>query len=294
LPPNSDLYYPIKAKLAHYGRVSQVISQQHFDIYAAWNLATNIYAKLGHIPWSIAESASFPNADMVLGFAYSSLKHEGVVKKNIGYVNVFDRHGVWKFMQSSSALLDFDKRLRLIPQLIRNAIIAFHAGGTSPRIIDIHYSKKFSALERKRTAEVIRETVPDVEEINFVSIDRSHPLRIFDSDTRSLNVTRGGIIQLSANEFLLSTLADDKPDSHSGRLLKLRVWSEPAKEPIEILPIAYRVLAMTKLNWRSAVRETSEPVTLKYAEEIANLTNHFGLTEWTTVNNQLSRVPWFI
>jgi hypothetical protein len=294
LPPHSDLYYPIKAKLAHYGRVSQVISQQHFDIYAAWNLATNIYAKLGHIPWSIGESVTFPNADIVLGFAYSSLKHEGRVKRNIGYVNVFDKNGVWRFMQSSSTLLDFEKRLWQIPQLIRNAIIAFHAGGTSPRIIDIHYSKRFSAVERKRTADIIREAVPDIQQINFVSIDRSHPLRIFDSNTRSLNLLRGGIIQLNSNEFLLSTAADDNPDSPAGRLLKLRVWSESFREPFEILPIAYRVLAMTKLNWRSAVRETSEPVTLKYAQEIANLTNHFGLTEWTTVNNQLSNVPWFI
>lgn len=295
LPPRSDLYYTVKAKLAHYGRVSQVLSTPSLDIYAAWNLATNIFAKLGYTPWAISEDPKRPNADIVLGFAYSSLRNEGRLRRNIGYVNVFDKNGIWRFVQSSSSYLDFEKRLTEIPQLIRNAIMGYLAGKTYPKIIDIHYTKRFSFKERNKTFEVIQNLVPDIHEVNFISLDRSHPLRVFDWAHPNLNFARGGILQLTRNEFLLSVAGELKSESRASRILKVRVWREPLQGPeLDLEALGYRILAMTKLNWRSAVRETAEPVTLKYAEEIARLTNHFTLTQWNTVNNQLARVPWFL
>ena len=295
LPTLSDLYYPLKAKFAHYGRASQVISRPNYDIYAAWNLGTNLFAKLGYVPWGIADSQEMPNADIVLGLAYSNLKREGRLKRNIGYVNVFDKNGVWRFVQSSHDYLDFDNRLKLIPQMIKNAVLGFTAGGTEPRIIDIHYSKRFSYKERQRTFDAIRQIVPGITEVNFISLDKTHPLRVFDQTNDNLNFARGGILQLNKNEFLLSVAGETGANAHASRLLKVLVWREPSSEGnIDILPIAYRILAMTKLNWRSAVKETTEPVTLKFAEEIARLTNQFTLTDWHTINNQLSKIPWFI
>ncbi len=295
LPLRSDIYYPFKAKLAYYGKVSQVVSQPSMDIYGLWNLSTNIYAKLGYHPWGISENPKSPNADIVLGFAYSSLKESGRLKRNIGYVNVFDRNGVWLFMQSASTYLDFQNRARIIPQMMRRAILSYSASGNQPRIIDIHYSKRFSYEERKKSLEAITAIVPEVEEVNFISIDHTHPLRVFDESSPSFNLKQGSIVQLVPGEFLLSVSQNASANAPATRLLKVRVWREstPA-EDIDIESIAYRILAMTKLNWRSAVRETSEPVTLKYAEEIARLTNHFNLTEWAEINNQLSKVPWFI
>lgn len=295
LPLMSDLYYPLKAKLAHFGRVSQVVSTTSFDIYVAWNIGTNIAAKFGYIPWGISESPELPNADMVLGFAYSSLKSDGRIRRNIGHVNVFDRNGVWRFVQSSSDYLDFEKRLKVIPQMVKNAIVGFLASGGTPRMIDIHYSKRFSYQERLKTFEAIRAVAPSISEVNFVSIDKTHPLRVFDSLSSNLNLGRGSIIELGPSEFLLSVAGEDKPGAPASRLLKIKVWRAPiSSDRLDLKTIAYRVIAMTKLNWRSAVRETSEPVTLKYSEEIARLTNHFSITEWNTVNNQLSKIPWFI
>ena len=295
LPKQSDLYYPLKAKFAHYGRASQFLSSPYFDIYAGWNLGANLFAKLGYVPWGIAESQEMPNADIVLGLAYSNLKREGRLKRNIGYVNVFDKNGVWRFVQSSHDYIDFDNRLKLIPQMIKNAVLGFTAGGTMPQIIDIHYSKRFSYKERQRTFDAIRQIVPDIAEVNFISLDKTHPLRVFDQRNDNLNFTRGGILQLNPNEFLLSVAGETGATANASRLLKVLVWREPSSEgKIDIVPIAYRILAMTKLNWRSAVKETTEPVTLKFAEEIARLTNQFSLTEWQTINNQLSKIPWFI
>jgi hypothetical protein len=174
-------------------------------------------------------------------------------------------------------------------------VVGFTAGGTNPKIIDIHYTKRFSYQERQRTFEMIVETVPNIEEVNFISIDKTHPLRVFDETKASLNFERGSLLELNPSEFLLSVVGEGKPNALASRLLKVKVWREPLMTgKVDLMPIAYRILAMTKLNWRSAVRETTEPVTLKYAEEIARLTNQFSLTDWNTVNNQLSRIPWFI
>jgi hypothetical protein len=295
LPLLSELYYPIKAKFAHFGKVSQIISNPISDIYSAWNLSANLFAKLGFVPWGISESNKFPNADIVLGIAFSSLKHEGKLRRNIGYVNVFDKQGVWKFVRSSADYLEFDKRKTLIPQMVKDAITSYLAGGKEPQIIDIHYTKSFSGLERQQTFKAITSCLRNIPEVNFISIDKTHPLRVFDQATSNLNFSRGGVFQLTPKDFLLSVAGELKVDSAASRLLKVQVWREPYQDkPIDMLPVAYRILAMTKLNWRSAVKETTEPVTLKYAEEIAKLTNQFSLTEWATVNNQLSRFPWFI
>jgi len=294
LPENSDIYYEFKAKLAAFGKVSQIRSKLTMDIYTAWNIAANIYAKIGFTPWSISESKEIEHADLVLGFSYSSLNVEGKLRRNIGYINVFDRNGEWKFMRSHAGILEFDKRLKIIPELVQEAIYAYLAGGASPKIIDIHYSKKFSSSEREKVFEAIVDILPEVKRVNFISLDDSHSLRIFDSKEVNYTLNRGVIVFLQENEFILSVQGNQK-DKTAFRQIKVIVHTEGEKGSYENnKAIAQRILAMTKLNWRSVVKDSSEPVTLKYSNEIAKLTNHFTLTQWNQVSSNLSNIPWFI
>jgi len=294
LPEHSNLYYEFKAKLAAHGKVSQIRSKSTFDIYTAWNIATNIYAKMGYAPWTITESTQLENADLVLGFSYSSLNVEGRLRRNIGYINVFDKQGEWKFMRSHLGTLDFNNREKIIPEMVQEAIHSYMAGGTSPEIIDIHYSKKFSVSERLKVFESILKILPNIKKVNFISIDDTHTLRIFDQTTRYGNLKRGQIIFLRENEFILSVLGNDNVPN-AFRQMKVIVHTEGEKPSIENnLAIGQRILAMTKLNWRSVIKDSSEPVTLKYSSEIAKLTNQFSLTDWNIVSSNLSKIPWFI
>ena len=123
--------------------------------------------------------------------------------------------------------------------------------------------------------------------MNFVSIDTDHSIQFFGNDKSVLKNT----YHLKDNEYLLPILNNNTIT----KLLKTTIWREEQTIPVDdIKAISNRILAMTKLNWRSAVHETFEPVTIRYSHEIAKLTNKFSLTEWNTVNNQLSRIPWFI
>jgi hypothetical protein len=294
LPEHSPIYYEFKAKLAAAGKVSQIRSKNEFDIYTAWNISANLYAKMGLTPWTISESSDSESADLVLGFSYSALNIEGKLRRNIGYVNVFDKNGEWKFMRAHPGLLDFENRLKIIPELVQEAIYSFMAGGTVPKIIDIHYSKKFSTSERKKVFDAILKLLPQVQKVNFVSIDDSHSIRIFDNESSNYNLKRGNIVFLRDNEFVLSVLSNDKEPS-SFRQCKIIVHTEAEKaDQQNMLSIAQRILALTKLNWRSVVKDSSEPVTIKYSNEIAKLTNHFSLKDWTGIGNNLSNIPWFI
>lgn len=294
LPEHSSLYYEFKAKLAAGGKVSQIRSKTSTDIYTVWNISANMYAKFGYTPWTISENPDSENADLILGFSYSTLNKEGRLRRNIGYVNVFDKNGEWRFMRTHSGILDFDNRLKIIPQLVQEALYAYMAGGTKPKIIDIHYSKKFSNAERKRVFDSILKLVPDVEKVNFISIDDTHTIRIFDTKNVSLNLDRGKIVFIRDNEFVLSVLSNDK-DATAYKQIKVVVHTEGQKSTIQnMLYVAERILKMTKLNWRSVVKDSSDPVTIKYSNEIAKLTNHFSLTEWNGVANNLSNIPWFI
>jgi hypothetical protein len=287
----SDSYYKIKAKFAFYAKASQVISTPSFGIYEAWNLATNLYAKLGNKPWAISDNPNMPNADIILGLATSCLKRESRSSRKVGFVNVFDKNGSWLFVKSSSQDIDFDNRLKEFPKLMKDALNSYLASGETPRIVDIHYSKKFSIWERRKIFEAIKETCPSIFEVYFISFDDTHPLRFFEPKSPTLDMARGKFFILnqddSQTELLLST-------GSSQRFQRVRVWKIPNETPIDVKAVAFRILAMTKLNWRSAVKDTSEPVTLRYAHEIAKLTNQFNFTDWQTVNNQLSQNPWFI
>jgi hypothetical protein len=291
LPKMSNWYYKTKAKFAFYAKSSQIISTPKFDIYSAWNLATNIYAKLGNKPWAISDNPNMPNADIILGLATSWLKRQSRYSRKVGFVNVFDKNGSWLFVKSSSEDIDFDNRLKEFPRLMKDALNTYLASGENPKIIDIHYSKKFSIWERRKIFEAIKEICPSVSEVYFISFDDTHPLKFFDKNSPSLDVPRGKFFTLNQDDFqteILLSVGD------SQRFQRLRIWKIPNETPVNTKAVAYRVLAMTKLNWRSAVKETSEPVTLRYAHEIAKLTNQFSFTEWKSVNNQLSSKPWFI
>lgn len=291
LPEKSTYYFKIKALLAHHGRISQIISKKSFDIYSAWNLSANIYAKLGYIPWSI-EDTQLRNSDLVLGLSFSSLKYDGAIRRNIGYVNIFDRRGVWKFMKSNTSYLEFDNRLNSIPYLVSEAIQDYLSTEEDLKTIDIHYTKMYSRSERSAIYNKIIDLLPGIESINFISIDTSNLYRVYDLSNVNFIFARGGIVFLDDNEFLLST----SQSNEKNRLLKIKVWNnnESKLTKDQLRDIAYRIIILTKLNWKSAVKETNEPVTIKYSSEIAKLTNYFNLTEWKEVNNQLSNLPWFI
>ncbi len=67
------------------------------------------------------------------------------------------------------------------------------------------------------------------------------------------------------------------------------------KGPIDLKALAVQVLALTKLNWSSTDSLCGEPITTKYAGDIAYLTAAFLCQkEGFTLHPVLEPTPWFI
>ena len=60
--------------------------------------------------------------------------------------------------------------------------------------------------------------------------------------------------------------------------------------------IAYQLLALAKLNWRTSEFGLREPITLDYAKRLAYLTALMEAQEWQnlTASETLRGRPWFI
>jgi hypothetical protein len=81
--------------------------------------------------------------------------------------------------------------------------------------------------------------------------------------------------------------------------LEVTVWTHPptghTRTPADLHALARQILALTKLNWSSSDSLTGEPITTKYAGDIAYLAAAF-LRQGSpfTLHPALERTPWFL
>ena len=67
-------YYQVKHFLLEAGFPSQMVDEDTLSnpAHKDYNLALDIFAKAGHVPWVLAEG--LPDADLFLGLSYSSIR----------------------------------------------------------------------------------------------------------------------------------------------------------------------------------------------------------------------------
>jgi hypothetical protein len=76
--------------------------------------------------------------------------------------------------------------------------------------------------------------------------------------------------------------------------LELSVWADPADAMPEFHTICQQVLALTRLNWASSRNFCQEPITTKFAGDIARLMNAFMEDPAFSVNSNPRGTPWFL
>ena len=147
----------------------------------------------------------------------------------------------------------------------------------------------------------IRRVAPDAS-VSFVWINAHNNYRLFDSRPESDgSIQRGSYVPISRRRILLSTtgyntyrkmLGSPRPLDISADLYRPNV-----SQPIECdaRTLALQVLNLTKLNWASSDSFTAEPITIKYAGDIAYLTAAFlRQREPFSLHRVLERTPWFL
>lgn len=169
--------------------------------------------------------------------------------------------------------------------------------------ICFHYSARFGRLDREAILRGARSVYPDCEVV-FVWINTHHPIRVFDERAETDgSLARGRYAIGSKNQIYLSTTGHNPYRKMQGmpQVLEVNVYHKQianrgTSSTIDNKAVAQQILSLTKLNWASTDSLCAEPITTKYAKDIAYLTAAFqrqGQGNFK-LHSALEHTPWFI
>jgi hypothetical protein len=260
------------------------------------NLALNIVAKTGTVPWVLPES--IPDADFFIGLSYTQSR-KGEHERLMAFANVFNQYGRWEFYSGSAEPFSYDERGPQFEALVQGTLSRL----TLPEVPSIwfHYSAKFAREDREAILRAARGVRPKGK-YQFVWVNTQHHVRLYDARPETDgSLSRGSYVAGSPNQIYLSTTGFNPYRKVLGTPLALEVnlhveypQGVPRAQP-DLRSLAAQILGLTKLNWASTDSLCGEPITTKYAGDIAYLTAAF-LRQGRSfrLHPVLERTPWFI
>ena len=297
--PITDLnspYYTIKELLFSKGIPAQMVDTPILKNpdWKDFNLALNITAKCGVVPWVLPDE--LPDAHFFVGLSYT--QHRGrEVPRLMGFANVFNQYGRWEFYQGNANTFNYDERREHFKELVRSTMEKLKLP-ESPSI-HFHYSAKFSVEDREAILEAAKSVCPNGK-YTFVWINSSHIVRFYDpSPQTDGSLHRGTCVIGSPNQFYLSTTGYNTYQKALGtpHPLEVNVWEEPydPTNPPNLKVIAKHLIYLTKLNWASTRSFCGTPITIKYARDIARFASAFiERSGKFDLHEVLEKTPWFI
>lgn len=292
-------YYSLKEFLLAQGiPVQMVDTPTLLDAkYKDLNLALNIIAKTGGIPWVLPDA--LPDVDLFIGLSYTQYKDKDSLYRTMGYANVFNAYGQWQFFKGNSTAFPYDQKHQYFFNLIQDTLHGLTNTLSETPSIHVHYSAKFSREDRTEIVKAVHSIRPKAR-VTFVWINTGHNLRFFDDRLEGNgSLSRGSYVTMSPNQFYLSSTGYNTLRKTLGTPIMLEVNTrvEPFVEDHLPTPgmIALHILALSKLNWASSQSVNGEPVTIKYARDIARLSQVFLRRKGSFyLHPALEKTPWFI
>ena len=291
-------YYTVKKILLEKGVPCQMVDTPTLQ-NADWkdlNLALNITAKCGVRPWVLPDA--IPDADFFIGLSYTQSR-DG--QRIMGFANVFNSYGKWEFYSGNTSYFDFEERTLHLARLVEETLTKLQNQlSPTPQVV-FHYSAKLSSTDRNSILSAARKVSPKGT-FTFVWINSQHNVRFYDNRPETDgSLRRGSYVESGKNKIYLSTTGYNPFRRALGtpKPLEVSSWVHRPEEPwpaeIDLRVLAVQVLNLTKLNWASTDSVCGEPITLKYAGNIAYLTAAFlRQTERFNLHSALEKTPWFI
>jgi hypothetical protein len=265
--------------------------------YKDLNLALNIVAKTGTAPWVLPDS--IPDADFFIGLSYTD-SQRGDTSRMMGFANVFNQYGRWEFYSGGTEVVAYTDRAQHYEKLVAGTLEKLIL--SEEPTVCFHYSAKFSREDREAVLRGARCIRPKGKYV-FVWINSHHHVRLYETKPETDgSIARGRYMIGGYNQIYLSTTGCNPYRKTLGtpQVLEINVHIEPPPGAALIRPdlrvLASQILCLTKLNWASSDSLCAEPITTKYAGDIAYLTAAFlrqnsGVFRLHPV---LERTPWFI
>ena len=291
-----SLHYLIKAKL-----LNQRLPTQHLTIKTLRktlrkrdritniinnNIALNVYAKLGGIPWTIEQSEK-NTSELIIGIG-STVDDGG--KRVIGFASVFDYNGTYLVGDCSqlSTMNEYAKNLE--DYLVKTLTQAFQRKGLSKgnRVRLIFHL--FKEAGKKHELIAIDNTLKRFREYNIqyslVHLSYYHNFRGFKNRGQD-RPDRGTFIQLSSRQALL----------HMGgrSVAPIQIRLDKRSEYKDLYEITRQVLSFAHLSYRTFI-PTTQPVTTKYPNLMAKKVSELmEVGNWDpSILNKLNEKLWFI
>jgi hypothetical protein len=203
LDDESSPYYRIKCFLLKNGLPCQMLDAptlQNPDMKDL-NLALNLSAKCGVIPWVLPDA--IPDADFFVGLSYTQNNSHNSLQRLMAYANVFNHYGRWLFYSGNTETFIYEDRVKYFTSLVTQTLEKLALSETPS--IYFHYSARFSKEDRAAILKAARAIRPNGI-YYFVSINTYHQVRFYDSRAESDgSLSRGSYVISSPNQIYLST-----------------------------------------------------------------------------------------
>lgn len=86
----------------------------------------------------------------------------------------------------------------------------------------------------------------------------------------------------------------NQPGMGTPKILQVNVQKVSENESVDIDEIAQHILSLTRLNWASTRAFCHEPITTKFAGDIAYLMNVFMEDREFSISERVKNKPWFL
>lgn len=271
-PQPAVFHHSLKARAMAVGIPTQLIWQQTLEGQAledeatrAWNFWTSVYYKGGGTPWRVTGLA---RGTCYVGLAFYRDRKDGTLRSCLA--QAFSDQGEGLVLRSEAFKWTGSKSPHL-PKDVASALIArvleaykAHVGHAPSRVV-VHKWQRYWTEERAG----FEEALADVGSFDLVAFsDRG--IRFFRAGQHP--PLRGTLIQLAPNNVLLFTRGFVP---YLGEYPGMRV-----PRPVEIVEhfgsasmsqLAVEILALTKMDWNSAMFAGKEPITTAFSEDVGHI-----------------------
>lgn len=337
---NDPFYYALKKRLVEEGIPSQFITTKTLSgisnrrIAFGYTLQTiwlNIYAKLGGIPWKLANELKNVHCFIGIGFGLSSEPIGSHIYA--GVAHIFDKFGSWIDLTSGSRSLtdaekrEFDSATALLQgtasfkisqdvtkEIISDALrLYLLRQGSLPQNIVLHKLGTIHECEVIGFLDAIVSELGTLDgcQLGIVQIEQEHTFRLYGERRDAANQVvprRTGVIFNNSKMALATTGANTRfggdwyyPGIGTPKPLLLtqklpastilKRYRASASQFYQIRPLAEHIVALSQLHWGSTKENIRLPITTLYAQMVADFISKTG----ARINNALGLgSPWFL
>lgn len=270
--------------------------------WALGGISLQIFAKLGGVPWLLKANSNVHELILGLGSASLGTSRFGARDRVVGLTTAFSGDGRY-YLTETSRTVKFEEHEEAV---IESAVAAFKRvrsdmawrARDSVRVV-LHSFKDFKRthIDALKTAVLAAAGSELKVEFAFLHLAEKHPILLFDPSEEHRIPARGAVVRMGRFEALVAVLGpNDIRNDRVGFPRPICIKLQKGSTFTDLDYLSEQALAFAALSWRNFT-PTSEPITVLYAELIADLLGRLGsLSRWDpdVLRGDVGTSRWFL